>query len=145
MTKCGSCFHPKENHGIVCSGSLDCMCQKFEEPYLVEWAQEVEMYKAQNKTCERRVEYWLRRFPHLRNAKDKTLCKVYKAVWHGFWPSKNMIYDQPKYREMPIDDTITRSKRFVKARHPELQTTDDSMIRHQEAKFQAYMEMAIGQ
>lgn len=144
MSMCADCFHEKGNHsGAICSGSLTCLCEKFIEPYLVEWAQEVEMYKAQHRAVSDRVKYMLEKWPHLRNARDKTLGKVYKSIWHGFWPSKNTVYTQAKFREMPETDTITRAKRFVMKKHPELQSFDQEFIRHKEAKFQAYLELAI--
>ena len=141
---CASCFHQRENHKAICNATLTCICEKYVEPQIVEWANEVEMYKAQHKFVEDRMKYMLEKWPHLRNCRDKTLGKVYKSIWHAFWPSKNTVYTVAKFKEMPETDTITRAKRNIMKNNPELRSFDDKFIRHKEAKFQAYLELFTG-
>lgn len=143
MNNCENCFHKKENHqeGSFCTGDLTCMCQKFIEPFLNEMAQEIELYKHNAKTIRDRCKFLLEKYPHLRNATEKTFCKVYKSIWYGFWPSKKTIYDNEKFKRMPHDDSINREKRRIKAK--DLPTIDDIILEHQQRKFEAYMELAI--
>ena len=45
-SSCANCFHDEENHHDgVCSGDLTCMCSKYIEPFLFEFAQRVEEEK----------------------------------------------------------------------------------------------------
>jgi len=93
LTDCAGCFHSKENHKPVegsdgkfhiCTGSLECRCEHYEEPYLVEFAQDVEKQKLTCKTLKRRCEYILVNIPQMRNAGEKSFAKVYKEIWYGF-------------------------------------------------------------
>ena len=54
MTECAKCFHAEENHKPVegtdnchiCTGSLECRCEHFEEQHLVAFAAEIEKRSA---------------------------------------------------------------------------------------------------
>jgi len=64
---CANCFHDRANHKAICNATLTCICEKYVEPEIVEWANEVEMYKFQHKSVEARVKYMLEKWPHFRN------------------------------------------------------------------------------
>ncbi len=141
---CQKCFHPKDNHkdGHFCTADLTCMCQDYVEPEYTQWEHDVQKYKAQNTTCESRVKFLLEKYPHLRNAKDKTLGKVYQSIWHAFWPSKKTIYTAEKFKEMPMYDTISRAKRFVVQKNPDLGISDPNVAIAKAAKLEAYLQLS---
>jgi len=142
MVDCSRCFHPMDNHkeNHFCTADLTCMCQNFIEPEFTKWEHDVQKYKAQNKTLMARVKFLLEKYPHLRNARDKTLAKVYQSIWHGFWPSKKTIYTQQKFKEMPMADSITRAKRFVVQKNPELGISDPNVAIAKAAKLEAFLQ-----
>jgi len=142
---CARCFHNESNHdGIVCSGSLTCMCPKYIPQELYDSAQEIEKIKSETKQIYEKCKYVLEKIPPTRNATDKSFPKIYKEIWFGFKIRKEGTkYTTDEWKRMPSDDKINREKRRVKQHHPELKTYDPKMIKHQEATFQAYMEMAI--
>lgn len=161
MTNCAKCFHAKENHkpidaekpieksdggfiSHICTGDISCDCQHFEEPILVDFAQEVEKFKALFAGEVKRAEFILRKIPTTRNAGDKSFPKIYKEIFHGVKIRKlgtNLDYDT--WKRMPSDDWINRAKRHAKRLNPELRTYDKKMLFEQTALYQAMMEMAI--
>jgi len=162
MSNCARCFHPKENHvkvqnlqvsfekdpqsfsSHICTGSIDCICQHFEEPVLMEFAQEVEANKANLKTKYARSKYILSKLPPTRNAGSKTFYKIYNEIWHGIKIRNNcsMELTPELWKRLPVSSSVNRAKRFVKADHPELKTYDPKMLFHQTALYQAIVEMA---
>jgi hypothetical protein len=150
LTECARCFHPKENHinidgtpKCVCNGSLQCMCDTWEEPYLAEFAQMVEKKKHELKTIKQRCEFILEKIPRTRNAGEKSFAKIYKEIWYGFKIRKEgTTLNTEEWKRMPHDDSINREKRRVKE-NPQLATYDPETIRKQNAIWEAYMELAI--
>src|SRR5574342_114701 len=141
---CARCFHNQENHGAVCSGSLTCMCQKYVPQELADFAHEVEKIKSETKAIFLRCKFILEKIPPSRNASDKTFPKIYKEIWFGFKIRKEgTSLTTDEWKRMPSDDKINREKRRVKQHHPELKTYDPNMIKHQEASYQAYLELAV--
>ncbi len=142
---CAKCFHPRENHGAICSGSIECFCEEFIEPVLEEFAQRVEKYKAEHKGLYKRAKFILTKIPTTRNAGDKSFPKIYKEIWYGVKIRKagtNLTYDV--WKKIPSDDWINRAKRHVKEEYPELKTYNPKVLFEQTALYQAMMEMAIG-
>lgn len=145
MPSCADCFHDEENHtGGVCSGSLTCMCPKYKQQVLFDFAHEVEMEKAIRKSVYKRCFFVLQKIPGSRNATEKTFPKIYKEIWYGFKIRKEGTkLTTEEWKRMPSDDVINREKRRVKHDHPELATYNKEMITHQEATYQAYLELAV--
>ena len=120
------------------------MCPKYIPQELYDSAQEIEKIKSETKQIYEKCKYVLEKIPPTRNATDKSFPKIYKEIWFGFKIRKEGTkYTTDEWKRMPSDDKINREKRRVKQHHPELKTYDPKMIKHQEATFQAYMEMAI--
>jgi len=151
MSNCANCFHPKENHKPVdgtkyhmCTGDLICRCQHYEEPYLVEFAQDIEKQKLICRTIEKRCEYILEKVPQMRNAGEKTFARVYKEIWYGFKVRKqdSSVLNMAEFKRMPHDDSINREKRRVKE-NPYFATYDPKIIKKQAAIWEAYMELVI--
>ncbi len=145
---CGnpSCNHPKENHNTsICNGDLTCFCEKFIEPVLAAFAQEVEVNKARLRSVYDRCKYILDKIPPTRNAREKSFAKIYREIWYGFKIRKDgtRITIQ-EWRRMEHDDTINRQKRMVKQDHPELQTYSPDVLYHQTVLYQAIIEQAVG-
>jgi len=160
MSDCARCFHPKENHKIVatpdlyektrdnfpshiCTGSLDCTCQHYEEPFLHDMAQEVEKIKSKLKSIYQRSKYILEKMPPTRNAGEKSFGRIYREIWYGFKIRKEGTeITTAQYRRMPHDDSINREKRRVKAANSALQTYNLSVIEKQGIIYQCYLELA---
>jgi len=141
---CAKCHHPKKNHGVVCSGDLTCMCESFVPPFLVAFAQEIEMQKAKLKSVNARCKYILEKIPPTRNAGEKTFAKIYREIWYGFKIRKEgTTITTAEYQRMKHDDTINRQKRLVKAENSSLATYEAEMLYHQSALYQAIIELAI--
>jgi len=143
---CAECFHPYANHGVVCSGSIECFCPKFVKQELFDFAADIEKFKHQATTIKARCLHMIQKLPHLGSDKmsDKSFAKVYKSYWHAFWPSRNTVFTRQKYLEMPDDGSITREKRrILNEEHPELKIFDKVAAVAKQAKFQAYMELAV--
>lgn len=142
---CADCFHKEENHtGGVCSGSLTCMCPKYKPQVLFDFAQEVEMQKAIIKSVYKRCLFILEKIPGSRNATEKQFAKIYREIWYGFKIRKEGTkLTTEEWKRMPHDDLINREKRMVKADYPHLATYNKEMITHQEATYQAYLELAV--
>lgn len=143
---CAGCFHSFENHleSGVCNGSLTCMCHRYIPQELFDYAQEVEKIKSKTKKIYMRCKFILEKIPKTRNAGEKSFPKIYKEIWFGFKIRKEGTkYTTDEWNRMPTDDQINREKRRVKQHHPELKTYDPTMIKHQEASYQAYLELAI--
>lgn len=143
---CADCDHPQVNHlsGGVCSGSLTCMCPKYNPPFLFEFAQLVEREKHERKTVERRCQFILERIPQSRNAGEKTFAKIYREIWYGFKIRKSgTTFTTEEWKRMPHDDTINRAKRKCKQFHDELKTYDPETIKQQSAIFQAVLEWSV--
>jgi len=155
LGNCANCFHPKENHkpidgaaadsyiSHICNATIDCNCQHYEEPYLVDFAQEIEKAKYEITIVYDRCVYILQKIPKTRNASEKTFGKIYNEIWHGVKIRKTgsnlstEVWDRAK-----PSDSINREKRRAKKKHPELQTYDPKVIKKQAALFEAYMELA---
>jgi len=160
MSNCAKCFHPKENHepadlprdyendlnnfpSHICTGSLECTCQHYEEPFLTNMAQEVEALKAKLKTLYQRSRYILQKIPPTRNAGEKSFGRIYREIWYGFKiRAAGTEITTEQYRRMPHDDSINREKRRVKAANSALQTYDPSVIEKQGIIYQCYLELA---
>jgi len=140
---CGDCFHPQDNHGVVCNGSLTCLCSKFVPNELYEFAEEIEKVKIQYKSLEERCKYILEKIPSLRNAGEKSFYKAYIWIWHDFKIKKGTELDTNTWKHLPNPDSVNRAKRFVKHEHDELKTFDKKVLMHQTAIYQALCEMAI--
>ncbi len=150
--KCARCFHPKENHKQIegtndchiCTGSIECRCEHFEIPFLVEFAQKIEMVKSVRKTIRSRCEYILEMIPKTRNAGEKTFAKIYKEIWYGFKIRKDGTkLTTEEWKRMPHDDSINREKRRCKQHNENLQTYSKEVLIEQSAIYQALMELAI--
>ena len=155
MTNCAdpNCNHPEENHKnmdgtnkCICNGSIFCSCEKFEEQYLMQFAQDIEIQKAKCRTINKRCIYILEKIPQMRNAGEKSFARVYKEIWHGVKIRKNVndstTVNTQRDFDIPHDDSINREKRRVKE-NPNLATYDPKVIEKQNAIFQAYMELSI--
>jgi len=140
---CGDCFHPEENHGLVCSGSLTCLCSKFVRSELYEFAEEIEKVKLVYKSLIERCQYILEKIPQLRNAGEKSFYKAYIWIWHDFKIRKGTELDTNAWKHLPNQDSVNRAKRFVKHEHEDLKTFNKEVLIHQTAIFQALQEMAI--
>lgn len=145
---CGNprCNHPEENHKTaICNGDLTCFCEKFVQPELEKFAQEVDMFKAKFSDDIKRAKFILEKIPTTRNAGDKSFPKIYKEIWYGIKIRKagtNLTYDT--WKQTPSDDWINRAKRHVKEDNPELRTYNPKVLFEQTALYQAMVEMAIG-
>lgn len=140
------CNHPKENHiEIVCTGDLMCMCNKFIEPEIYAFFQEVEAQKEKLKTVEKRCKFILERIPTTRNCSEKSFPKIYWEIFEGFKIRKGspQALDTDTWKRLTPMDTINRSKRKIKAEHPELATYNPDVIERQSQLFQAYSEWAV--
>lgn len=160
MANCGRCFHPKENHkkvempdsyekvpgsyqSHICTGSISCDCQHYEEPVLVEFAQEIEKIKFKIKSIYQRSKYILEKIPPTRNAGEKTFPRIYREIWYGFKIRKEGTeITMAQHRRMPHDDSINREKRRVKAANHTLQTYDATVVERQGIVYQCYLELA---
>ena len=144
---CANCFHPAENHGGICNGSLTCLCQKFIPPYLNRFAQRVEQEKAIRKSVKKRCQFILEKIPQTRNAGEKRFARIYKEIWHGVKIRKSLdkstIVNDALWKEIPVDDYINREKRRCKQWHEELRTYSPEVVMEQTAIYQALLEMAI--
>jgi hypothetical protein len=144
---CSKCFHEEVNHqsGSICNGSLTCLCQKFETPFLNLFAQMVEKEKFERKTIFKRCEYILEKLPQTRNAGEKTFAKIYWEIWHGLKIRAKSITSLNKsvWDRLPNQDTINREKRRCKQWNEELKTYSPEVIMQQTAIYQALMEMSI--
>jgi len=161
LTNCAKCSHPKENHkkvevpvgefqqndsyiSHICTGDLYCRCEHYEEPYLVEFAQDIEKVKHESKYIYERTVYILTNIPQTRNASQKTFGKIYNEIWHGMKIRKyysNLttdIWDRSK-----ASDTINREVRRAKSENPTLKTYDPKVIRKHQVIYQAMMELAV--
>lgn len=142
---CAKCHHANENHGGICSGSIECFCEEFVEPVLENFAQQVEKYKAEHKGVFKRVKYILTKLPPTRNAGEKTFAKIYREIWYGFKIRKDGTkLTTEEWKRMKHDDTINRQKRLVKAEYPDLATYDPKVLFEQTALYQAIIEQAAG-
>ncbi len=157
LSDCATCFHPKENHkpidgapadsyiSHICTGALDCRCEHYAEPYLVEFAQEIEKVKHERKTIFDRVLYILTNIPQTRNASQKTFGKIYNEIWHGMKIRVvNSNVTQEVWNRTASWDSINREVRRAKREVPTLATYDPKVIKKHEIIFQAYMELAAG-
>lgn len=145
---CGNpnCNHPNETHkGGICMGSLECRCEKFTEPILEAFAQEIEVQKAKLKSVYERCKFILTKLPPTRNAGEKTFAKIYREIWYGFKIRKDGTkLTTVEWKRMKHDDTINRQKRMVKKDHSDLGTYSPKMQYHQTALYQAIIEQAAG-
>jgi len=142
---CANCFHERDNHGVVCSGSITCLCEKYIEPALVEFAQKIEKAKHHYKSLKDRAEYLLEHIPQIRNAGEKSFYAVFIWVWYGFKIKKGTELNQKIWKRLPNQDSVNRAKRFVKHDREDLQTYNKEVLIEQTAIYQALCEMAIGQ
>lgn len=159
MSNCARCFHPKENHekikmpdlgkppgsfgSHICTGSLECTCQHYEEPFLYDMAQEVEKIKSRIKSIYQRCRYILQKIPPTRNAGEKSFGRIYREIWYGFKiRAAGTEITIAQYKRMPHDDSINREKRRVKAANSTLQTYDPTVIEKQGMIYQCYLELA---
>jgi len=146
MVKCADCFHEESNHdGIVCSGSIECRCEKFKPPYLAFFAQRIDEEKLKRKTIKERCEFILEQIPQTRNAGEKSFAKIYWEIWYGFKIRSNnpQSLDKKTWDRLPNADTINREKRRCKQFNDDLKTYSKEVLFHQTAIYQALMEMAI--
>jgi len=156
MSNCANCFHPKENHKPVegsegkyhiCTGSLECRCEHYEEPYLVQFAQDIEKQKLICRGLQNRSGYILENIPQTRNAGEKAFAKIYREIWHGIKIRKNAedstTVTTEVHKRLPHDDSINREKRRCKQWNADLRTYDPKIIKKQAAIWEAYMELAI--
>ena len=152
MSKCAKCFHEKENHVPVegtdgkchiCTGSITCTCEHFNEPYLVEFAQRIEEEKYKRKNIFERCLYILDKLPPTRNAGEKTFAKIYNEIWYGFKIRKEgTTLNTEVWNRLPNQDTINREKRRVKQKFPQFATYEKEVLIEQTAIYQALVEMA---
>jgi len=142
---CADCFHPEDNHKAICNASLTCLCEKFNPPYLVRFAQRIEKEKSERKSVKERSGYILEKIPQTRNAGERKFPRIYKEIWHGFKLRKktDTIVNTTIMDQMPIDDTINREKRRCKQWNESLKTYSPEVLLEQTAIYQALMEMAI--
>jgi len=155
LADCAKCFHPKVNHkpidgapadsyiSHICTATIDCSCEHYEEPYLVEFAQDIEKAKYEITKIYDRCVYILDKIPRTRNASEKTFGKIYNEIWHNVKIRKggsNLTTDV--WDKAKPSDSINREKRRAKKNHPELQTYDPKVIKQQTVLFEAYMELA---
>ncbi len=140
---CAKCYHAKENHGLVCNGSLTCMCQKYEPTELYEFAQQVERVKIQYKSLKERCQFILEKIPQLRNAGEKSFYKAYIWIWHDFHIKKGTELDTNTWKHLPNQDSVNRAKRFVKHENDELKTYSKEVLMQQTAIYQALCEMVV--
>ena len=141
---CADCFHPEVNHKEICNASLTCLCEKFNPPFLVRFAQEIEMQKSKLKSVFNRCKFILTKIPPTRNAGEKNFAKIYREIWYGFKIRKDGTkMTTAEFQRMKHDDTINRQKRLVKQKNPDLQTYEKKMVIHQSALYLAIVEMAI--
>ncbi len=142
---CENCHHFSENHAAVCNGSIECLCEKYISPVILEFAQAIEKYKASNKAIYDRVKFVLEKIPSSRNASEKQIGDIYREIWYGFKIRATGTSITTKERNrMPGDDSINRQKRFVKADNPQLRTYDSKVQWEQSALYLAIKEMAVG-
>lgn len=140
------CNHPKENHTqVVCNGDLMCMCEKYEEPEIYAFFQEVEAQKEKLKTVEKRCKFLLEKIAPSRNAGEKNFCKIYWEIFENLKIRKGnpQALDTNTWKRLTNADTINRAKRKVKADNPELATYNPEVREHQSQLFQAYSEWAV--
>ena len=158
---CAKCFHPKENHkeieisakdfqqvdtyiSHICNATIFCRCERFVEPYLEEFAQDIEKVKHERKTIFDRVLYILTNIPQTRNASQKTFGKIYNEIWHGMKiraHESNLNTDV--WNKTASWDSINREVRRAKREQPTLATYDPKVIRKHQVIFQAMMELAV--
>jgi len=145
IPECANCFHSKENHKGVCSGSLTCMCTNYVEPFLYAFAQRVEKEKYERKSIGKRCEFILEEIPQTRNAGEKTFAKIYYEIWYGFKIRVNnpQILDKKTWDRLPNQDTINREKRRCKQWNEELKTYSKETLWHQTAIYQSLLEMSV--
>lgn len=153
-SKCANCFHQKENHKPVegtdnchiCTGSLECRCERFEDQYLERFAERVEEEKHKRRTIKSRCEYLLEKIPPTRNAGEKAFAKIFREVWYGFRIRKEgTAITTEQWKRMPHDDTINREKRRLKQHNDEYKTYDKEVLMEQTAIYQALIEMSAEQ
>src|SRR5574342_1067468 len=132
---CAKCYHSKDNHTnvdgtdkAVCSGSLECRCDKYEEPFLYEFAQEVEKVKITYKSLKERCEFVLEKIPQLRNAGEKSFYKAYIWIWHDFKIKKGTELDTNTWKHLPNQDSVNRAKRLVKHERADLKTYSKEVL-----------------
>ena len=141
---CSSCFHPEDNHEVMCNASLTCLCEKFNPPYLARFAQEIDKVKNERKSIFARCKYVLEKLPPSRNAGEKTFTKIYNEIWYGFKIRKDGTKMTTEvWKRLPNQDSINREKRRVKEIHESLRTYDTKVVNYQGTIYQALMEMAI--
>lgn len=156
MGNCAKCFHAEENHkpidgtketdfiSHICTGSLECRCEHFEEPYLVEFAQDIEKAKYEITKIYDRSVYILKNIPQTRNASEKTFGRIYNEIWHAVKIRKdNSNVTTEVWNRSKASDSINREKRRAKKDYPPLKTYDPKVARKQIVLFEAYMELAI--
>lgn len=143
-TTCADCFHEQYNHHDgVCTGSITCMCSKYVEPFLYEFAQRVEEEKFIRKSIGKRCEWILENLPTTRNAGEKTFYKIYIEIWYGFKIRKEGTkLTTEEWKRLPNQDTINREKRRCKHNDESLKTYSPQVQMQQTAIFQALLEMA---
>lgn len=141
---CADCFHAETNHKDgVCNGSLTCMCPKYIEPILFEFAQLVEQEKQERKSIKKRCQWILETIPKTRNAGEKTFYKIYIEIWYGFKIRKEGTkLTADEWKRLPNQDTINREKRRCKHNDESLKTYSAQTLERQTIIYQALLELS---
>ncbi len=151
MPECANCFHSKYNHKPIegydnchiCTGSLECRCEKYEEPYLTEFAQNIEKEKVKRWSIFDRCEHILKTIPQIRNSGEKTFYKIYIEIWFGFKiRAASTSLTKKEWDRLPNQDTVSRERRRVKQHNPDLESYDPKVIKGKAAIYETLMEMA---
>ena len=145
MVNCSHCFHPKENHKPVegyenyhiCTGSLECRCEKYEEP-ISDFINTINATVVHFKGVESKVKYILEKIPNLRNSGSKSFPRAYKKLVYNI--NQNEAIPKGLWKTIPADDTITRAKRHVQQHNPGLVKFDINKIRKDMAVQQGILE-----
>ena len=129
----------------ICTGSLWCRCEHFEEQHLVQFAAEIAEIKQKKWNQFDKAKYILEKIPQTRNAGEKTFAKIYNEIWFGFKiRAKGTSLTTDEFNKLPSADSVNREKRRAKQLDPTLATYDGKVLKHQAAIYQALMEMAAG-
>lgn len=145
---CADCFHPEHNHssGGVCSGSITCMCSKYNPPFLFEFAQRIEKEKHDRKGLFKRIKWLLEEIPSLRNSGEKSFYRVFIEVWYGVKIRKysGLTLTRDVWDRIPSQDSVSRERRRVtdNKHFPELGSYNKEVLWHKTAIFQALLEMS---
>lgn len=148
---CADCFHSEENHssGGVCSGSITCMCSKYNPPFMFEFAHRVEQEKHIRKSIYKRVEWLLDELPTIRNSGEKTFYRLFIELWYGVKIRKytGLTLTKDVWDRIPNQDSVSRERRRVtdEKHRPELGSYDKEVVWHKTAIFQALMEISAEQ